>query len=262
MTIQMERWNFRHIESPLKNTCSRENQELLMKWGLDTTTRLDKFAFDEPIHPFQFDALIKAFCNTQLGQNYLGIISRDKGEQLKVISEIKTKDIPCTFTDLSIFDRIQNGKIVRSSGEIIKCFTIDNPDFEINDRLHECLVCEDSESYVLFTSEERSEFLFHIFKRLVFGGEFCQFEDSIYPYIDMAKNIYKDLVAVQRNPTSGLLEIRSRVRQLTSGSNVIVEADGKNIAIYPGRDTSHPRNGLYFIIDCGLRTLNVAYFSK
>jgi len=64
--------------------------------------------------------------------------------------------------------------------------------------MHVChcqmLLLEDSDNYDMFTEEERSEFLFRLFRHLCLGGAVCQFEDTIQPYLDATKAIYKDLI--------------------------------------------------------------------
>lgn len=61
-------------------------------------------------------------------------------------------------------------------------------------RLLQMLQEEDSEHYYAVGWEERKEFLFRIFKHLCLGGELCQYEDTVEPYISTTKQIYKDLV--------------------------------------------------------------------
>lgn len=53
---------------------------------------------------------------------------------------------------------------------------------------------EDSEHYYVVGREEHREFLFRLFKHLCLGGELCQYEDTIDPYISTTKQIYKDLI--------------------------------------------------------------------
>lgn len=53
---------------------------------------------------------------------------------------------------------------------------------------------EESEHYYVVGREERGEFLFSLFKHLCLGGELCQYEDTIDPYISTTKQIYKDLI--------------------------------------------------------------------
>lgn len=56
------------------------------------------------------------------------------------------------------------------------------------------LLDEDSDKYSLYTEDERKEFVFRIFQMLVLGGMLCQFEDTLQPYLDITKSIYKNLV--------------------------------------------------------------------
>ena len=60
--------------------------------------------------------------------------------------------------------------------------------------LLQMLLIEDSDNYDRFTEEERNEFLFQLFRHLCLGGTICQYEDTIQPYLDATKAIYKDLI--------------------------------------------------------------------
>ncbi len=53
---------------------------------------------------------------------------------------------------------------------------------------------EDSDNYHIISPSDRQEFLFRLFKHMVLGGELCQYEDVIDPYIETAKMMYKELV--------------------------------------------------------------------
>ena len=56
------------------------------------------------------------------------------------------------------------------------------------------LLMEDSDYYSLYNEMDRKQLLFQIFTQLVVGGGMAQFEDNISPYLDVAKDIYKDLI--------------------------------------------------------------------
>lgn len=56
------------------------------------------------------------------------------------------------------------------------------------------LLDDECPEYNLYTTEEREEFIFRILQMLVLGGTLCQYEDTIDPYLDMTKLIYKDLI--------------------------------------------------------------------
>lgn len=56
------------------------------------------------------------------------------------------------------------------------------------------LLDEESDQYNLYSKEERNEFIFCIFQMLVLGGNLCQYEDTLEPYLNTTKCIYKDLI--------------------------------------------------------------------
>jgi len=56
------------------------------------------------------------------------------------------------------------------------------------------LLMPDSDNYDVFNGEERNEFLFLLFQHLCLGGSVCQYEDTVQPYLDATKAIYKDLI--------------------------------------------------------------------
>ena len=56
------------------------------------------------------------------------------------------------------------------------------------------LLLEDSDHYDVYSDSEREEFLFRLFKHVCLGGAVCQYEDTVQPYLDVTKSLYKDLV--------------------------------------------------------------------
>jgi len=56
------------------------------------------------------------------------------------------------------------------------------------------LLLSDSDNYEMFSEEDRREFIFLVFRHLCLGGAVCQYEDTIQPYLDATKAIYKDLI--------------------------------------------------------------------
>lgn len=56
------------------------------------------------------------------------------------------------------------------------------------------LLDEECPEYNLYTKDEREEFIFRIFQMLVLGGILCQYEETLDPYLDATKAIYKDLI--------------------------------------------------------------------
>ena len=56
------------------------------------------------------------------------------------------------------------------------------------------LVSDESDYFDLYSEAEQDELLFRLFKHLCLGGSVCQYEDTVEPYLQATKLIYKDLV--------------------------------------------------------------------
>lgn len=129
---------------------------------------------------------------------------------------VEVEQVPCTRVSMDLFDPIYSCGVLRASGHMVKCFHDVYPDY---DALRQVLVCshlpvclslfltwstfplllqmlqdEESEHYYVVGKETREEFLFILFKHLCLGGELCQYEDTIDPYMNTTKQIYKDLI--------------------------------------------------------------------
>lgn len=57
--------------------------------------------------------------------------------------------------------------------------------------------------HYILSEDDKKEFLVGLFCHLVTGGSLCQYEDSVEPYIEITKLIYKDLVTVATNQLNG-----------------------------------------------------------
>ena len=53
---------------------------------------------------------------------------------------------------------------------------------------------EESDHYGLYSDSEKDELLFCLFRHLCLGGQICQYEDSIEPYLTFTKQLYKELI--------------------------------------------------------------------
>lgn len=60
--------------------------------------------------------------------------------------------------------------------------------------LMQMLLNESSDLYPLYSRAERRELLFRLLLHLALGGQWCQYEDFILPYVDMAVRFYKALL--------------------------------------------------------------------
>ena len=53
---------------------------------------------------------------------------------------------------------------------------------------------EETDHFDLFSSSEQQEFLYRLFTHVCLGGQICQYEDTLQPYLDFTKALYKDLI--------------------------------------------------------------------
>ena len=60
--------------------------------------------------------------------------------------------------------------------------------------MFQMLLLEESDHYCLYSDSEKEEFLFHLFQHLCLGGQVCQYEDMVDPYLNITKQMYKDLI--------------------------------------------------------------------
>lgn len=162
---------------------------------------------------------------------------------------VKVTHLPSTITNMGFFDRLFKNSVVRSCGSIKKCFDEMIDDILISDELRKMMISDESDYANLFTSEEKDEFIYALFQHIVLGGYCNQYEDSIQPYIDATKFVYKDLMNVVRDPKSKKMSIQSTVLK--------VEAFNENgNIIFPGKN-NHLQNFCYFVINPEKRTIKI-----
>ncbi|KAK5605083.1 hypothetical protein CRENBAI_026505 [Crenichthys baileyi] len=129
------------------------------------------------------------------------------------VVSVSVELVPCTKISMELFDPIYSCGILRPSGHVVKCIHDIYPDY---DELRQMLQEVDSEHYYAVGKMEREEFLFCIFKHLCLGGELCQYEDTIDPYISTTKKIYKDLISVQKDAETKKISVVSTVLKVSA----------------------------------------------
>lgn len=53
---------------------------------------------------------------------------------------------------------------------------------------------DECSEYFLYEEDERAEFMFRLLKHFVIGGQWCQDDIVIEPYLNATKHVYKDLL--------------------------------------------------------------------
>ena len=211
---------------------------------------LVKFRFNIQFELKDLDIFLKDLFNDKIvKQNFPPLqnifLPKDQNE----IQKFTYKVLGTSCTNLDIFDKLyENNIITEETGYIRQDYDNYLEDITISDKLKQCLLLEDSEYYSIYDENERNEFLFHIFKRIVTGGSLCQYEDHVQPYLEMTKCFYKDIVSAAKDPETREIYIRS----------VPVEIFTIEKAKLYKKDF-HPQNFFYVIIDPYQRYVHLWY---
>jgi hypothetical protein len=75
-------------------------------------------------------------------------------------------------------------------------------------------------------------------RRLAVGGGLNQYDDTIEPYLELCKGVYKDLVAVHK-VASGAVQVRSLVYQ-------VADVQSAGAPLFPRQS---PHNFCYVVVD-------------
>ncbi|CAH8449195.1 unnamed protein product [Schistosoma guineensis] len=215
--------------------------DYFIKWSMKGRLSVVTFTFDHMFVPYKADSFFTRFFNSPSVQNALTI------PHTKTI--VKINSVRCTLTNLDVFRKLSSvthecGRIKTRLDDVFETILI-------SDKLRECLLLEDSDSYSILTEKEREEFLVRLFRHICIGGEICQQEDEIKPYIDTVRKIYRDLICVQKNPDSKAIEIVSHVYEVRV-------YDEQNNMVFPSRK-EHLNTFAYAIVDPFKRNVIIFY---
>ncbi|KAK3555267.1 hypothetical protein QTP86_014868 [Hemibagrus guttatus] len=173
------------------------------------------FNFDQLFQSYMKDDFTLKFFQDPCVKNNLHVLDTSgvwKPLDREVI-RVEVELVPCTKVSVELFDPIFSSGIVHPSGHIAKCYHEVHPDF---DELRMFLLEEDSDNHHVVSPCDRQEFLFRLFKHIVLGGELCQYEDVISPYIETAKTIYKELVSVQKDSETKEISVVSTILKVSA----------------------------------------------
>ncbi|XP_052218948.1 cilia- and flagella-associated protein 300-like isoform X1 [Dreissena polymorpha] len=199
------------------------------------------------VHPQEKD-----FMRDPAVMSSLLVASKDGNPRLLNMpaESIKVEVVPCSILSMAFFDRLY-GSVVRDTGYLHKCFDEFVEDFTISDELRKMLLSEESDHVDLYSDSEKNEFLFRLFRHVCLGGQICQYEDKIDPYLNFTKSLYKDLVSVQKNAETKDLNITSSVFKIQA-----MDKDGE--VFYPS-SKRHEQTFSYLIVDPLKRHVIVLY---
>ena len=243
---------FQTVDDPshYSNIFTKENFKTLEKWGLSQHMELVKFRFNTSFELKDLQRFLKDLFNDPIvKKNFPPLTLIILPDEQKEIENFKYKVLNTQATNMDLFDPIYENDIVTlDTGYIHQDYDQYVEDITVSDKLKQALLIEESEPYAVFSQDQRDEFLFHIFKRIVIGGSLCQYEDRIDPYLNMTKAFYKDIVSAAKEPETGKIYIRSIPVEILSIEKT---------SLY--KNKYHPQNFFYVIIDPYQRYVHLWY---
>lgn len=129
---------------------------------------------------------------------------------------------------------IVNGK----TQSITRCMDIDLDDKIVNDLLGDVLLNPDSENNTIFTSAEKTEFMYDLLKTFVRGGELCQPSDFVSDYLNVVKSLYKTCLTAYLKQDE--IHISSKVFKVNATTYLILDTHKRETTVL----TIQPKDGL------------------
>jgi len=225
----------------------KENIETLTKWGLVPDMQICKFRYEQPLQKADLPAFVESFFKSPDGQGVL----RQFGAAILSPKDVRPRfeELAAKQVSLTFLRQLETAQCVSHTGHIMGRIEEDYEGIPLWDKAREALIMEESELYDTFSEADRKEFLFHIFRNVMIGGQLNQYEDYIEPYTSMTKMLYKDFATVRRND-AGDIEVLSwivKVTDLGPGAN-----------LFPNMD-AELRNFCYLIVDPMVRHVTLWY---
>ncbi|XP_038674504.1 cilia- and flagella-associated protein 300 isoform X1 [Scyliorhinus canicula] len=247
-------FTFRHLSNKKINFLGDGHiRDLFVKWSMHGRITVQVFSFDQSFQAYEKDNFVLAFFQDPNVMANLKVFSPLSPEWTTLGTEVKkveAEEVPCNQLSMLFFDCFYTEGIVRETGHIAKCLDEFYEDFIISDQLRQVLLLEESDKYQIFSNTEREEFVFRIFKHLCLGGVLCQFEDTVDPYLETTKAIYKELVSVQKDPETKDIHVISTVFKVTASDDYG--------PCYPSTK-KHEQTFAYLIVDPLKRHVHVLY---
>lgn len=116
------------------------------------------------------------------------------------------------------------GIVNEANGTIKGCLDEWVDGIQLGNKLRLALCFEEDDNYEVLKQDKYSnEFIFALFKFLALGGGMSQFDVQIAEYLECTKAIYKDLVTVAKDQTTGEIQAQTMVFKVltASGQNTL-----------------------------------------
>lgn len=227
-------FTFEHVPSHSFASTSKEVVDRWEKWGLSARRSMLLFRFKgSSFTASEAAAFLLDLFNDATVRGQLAITANERAAPSPLsgrVGAVQFEQLRTSVTSMTFFDRLADANVVvavpaeggEPAGADGDAAAADGPLYirkqleeviegvPVGDRLSDALVNPESENAGLFDeSTEQRELLFRIFKHVVVGGSVCQYEDDARPYLNAARDLYKDLVTVGKDPSTGKVAVQS-----------------------------------------------------
>lgn len=246
------RFTFHWMDSKFEGLSSAAVKANFLKWNLDQNLRVARFRYDQEWKPdTPADTLVLDFLNSAVVQANITVQTGRGWAPLGAVAATTIEPVTATATSTGVFDVLLDTEMVSASGFVRKCMPDEYEGVPVEDALRKAILDPDSENYEDIPEELREEFIFHLFKHFLFGGKLNQFDETVQPYTDTVRAVYKDLMAVAKNTNTSKIEITSKVYTVKS-----IQAEGR---LFPDSDLL---NVCFLVVDPFRRHVTWYYFAN
>lgn len=207
-------YDFIH-EADYVTSALRDYKECLAQWGLDRQLKINKFRVDGSVHADDASNILREFISCQDVKSLLEISGEASFPFEMDYMKLKTR-----VRSMSFFDNILNAEmgIVGPSGNIRGCYEEFFDGVASGDLLRDLFINPDSDNASVFSEEDKTEFIYRLFRLFVVGGAMCQPESNIQRYLDVTKSLYKELLILFRATDGGDIREASQIFDIKSVS--------------------------------------------
>lgn len=220
------------FEALPRPTFSQETEAKLNQWGVSPNLSLQRLRFNRPFNHLEVSSFVSDLLQAQTTSQTPAETSEtektaengaekadqaekaEKSSLLPPLPNISPSRLSCSELNLNLLDCLEERGLVGKEGYIKKTMGELWNGVEIVDKVREALIVQDSDDFDVFDSEKRKELLVYLLRIIVVGGYLNQYDDYITPYRDALKDMYKNLVTVRKDPSSGQLFVDSHVYEL------------------------------------------------
>ena len=190
-TQKQEGYLFWQIDEEYKEIAKYQSN--IFKWGLSDNFVIKKYRFNHKFVATSSQTFVRDLLQNTDAQNYLGLNISD------------CKSVECSLKKASLLnmnfiEELKSAEVVAENGGLKQIMPIYDEDREFATALQIFLVGKNEEGEMQpetatsFNNKYKDQLLVDIFRVLVLGGQYNQYEDNLLAYKETARIIYKTIV--------------------------------------------------------------------